>query len=100
MCVLFLLGPRSPMADTTLYLYDSETIELFGEAYAREEGVDFPEGVDGWPDVMDCRTEPYTDKSVEENCDLAHHVRKPYILVTERQHDQHTPDDAGDPDAD
>jgi hypothetical protein len=88
------------MSDETLYVYDTDTVSLHGRATATDSNVSFPEDVDGWPDVMDCRAEPYTDKSIDENCDLARHVRKPFILVTEDQHDELASDSNGDGDGD
>jgi hypothetical protein len=41
----------------------------------------FPEFVDDWTDVLDCRSKPYTDRDIETNCELARGVRKAYILV-------------------
>lgn len=51
------------------------------------DGLDvyFPDGVDGWTDVLDCRVEPYTEKSIRENSTFAHHVHKKYILVSAAQ---------------
>ena len=45
----------------------------------------FPDFVEGWTDVLDCRHPPYTDQSLDENCEIALHVRKPYILVDPSQ---------------
>ncbi len=53
----------------------------FGSATVDNHDVYFPEGVNGWSDVLDCRPEPYKDKTVEENCDFAAHVHKKFILV-------------------
>lgn len=74
------------MSETgTFFLYDSETHERVAEVEA--EGLDlfFPPEVDGWTDVLDCRIEPYTSKTIEENCHTAEHVRKLYILVSPNQ---------------
>lgn len=49
--------------------------------------VYFPEGVFGWSDVLDCRPEPYKNKSLEENGAFAYHVAKKYILVASSQVD-------------
>ncbi len=68
-----------------LVLIDTETHREAGEATVTDQDVDFPEFIDGWTDVLDCRHEPYTDNSIDENCELAHHVRKPYILVDSSQ---------------
>lgn len=68
-----------------LLLYDSGTAEQVGEAEIVEQNLRTPEEIYGWKDVMDCRHPPYTDNSVEENCHLADHVRKPYILVEASQ---------------
>lgn len=77
--------------DRKLYLYETETCSQSGEA--EQEGLDvfFPPHVDGWPDVLDCRIPPYTERSLEENCEYASHVRKYYILVTEAQVKKSTP---------
>jgi len=68
-----------------LLLFDSETCERVGEAEIVEQNLKTPGDIFGWKDVMDCRHPPYTDNSVEENCHLADHVRKPYILVAADQ---------------
>ncbi|MFB6372102.1 MAG: hypothetical protein ABEN55_03075 [Bradymonadaceae bacterium] len=65
----------------TLHLYETETCDYVGDAEMTGQEVKFPDFIDGWPDVLDCRPPPYTDKSLDENCDFAVHVRKPYILV-------------------
>ena len=79
------------MAATKLYLFDTEGCTRFGEAIGRGGEVTFPPGIDAWTDVLDCRHEPYTGKSLAENCELAHHVRKKYILVGEDQLSKETP---------
>lgn len=68
-----------------LYLYDTTTGAQFGTA--DQDGLDvfFPVGVRGWADVLDCRISPYTEQSLEENCEYAVGVRKFFILVTEQQ---------------
>lgn len=73
------------MASIKLYLYTTEDCARFGEARGRGGDVEFPPAVHGWTEVLDCRVEPYTAKSLAENCDLAHHVRKKYILVGDDQ---------------
>lgn len=75
----------------TFFLYDSETHDRVAEVDS--EGLDlfFPEFVDGWTDVLDCRIAPYSSKSIEENCDFAEHVRKPYILVSPNQAEAEKP---------
>ena len=75
------------MSDSTLYLVDSDTLSLHGEAHQDGQDVVFPDDINGWTDVMDCRGEPYDENSIAENCELAHHVRKFYILVTPSQWD-------------
>lgn len=64
-----------------LVIIDTEDHARAGEARTSGQDVEFPDFVDGWTDVMDCRHPPYTEQSIDENCEIAHHVRKPYILV-------------------
>jgi hypothetical protein len=73
------------MADSTLYLYTTDDCQRFDKADLDGKDVVFPPSVNGWTDVLDCRCEPYDEKSLEENCDIAAHVRKKYILVSEDQ---------------
>lgn len=73
------------MADSKLYLYTTDDCQRFDEASLDGKDVVFPPVVNGWTDVLDCRCEPYDEKSLEENCDIASHVRKKYILVHEDQ---------------
>jgi len=68
-----------------LILIDSETEREAGRAELDGNDVIFPDEFHGWTDVMDCRHAPYTDQSLEENCHIASHVRKPYILITSDQ---------------
>jgi hypothetical protein len=79
------------MASSKLYLYDTEDCSQFGEASGRGGDVTFPGAVRGWTDVLDCRVEPYVEKSLSDNCEIAHHVRKKYILVSEDQISQQHP---------
>ena len=74
-----------------LYLYESSTQNRFGEATLQGQDVFFPDGVRGWSDVLDCRPEPYTAQSLEENCHIAEHVHKKFILVSQAQIDKHAP---------
>mgnify|MGYP006279624879 CR=1 FL=1 len=68
-----------------LIIIDTDTHREVGEAFADGQDVSFPPFVAGWTDVLDCRHPPYTDKTIDENCELAHHVRKPLILVEPSQ---------------
>ena len=77
-----------------LILFDTETHREAGRAHLEGNDVVFPDNILGWTDVMDCRHEPYTDHSIDENCELAHHVRKPYILVTPEQVESDSPTEA------
>lgn len=80
------------MSDSgTFFLYESEAHQQVAEV--ESEGLDlfFPDFVDGWTDVLDCRIEPYKSNSIEENCHIAEHVRKPYILVTPAQAEADSP---------
>lgn len=79
------------MADPKMYLYDTEDCTQFAEVHGRGGDVVFPPTVGTWTEVLDCRHEPYTGKSLAENCDLAHHVRKKYILVGEDQISKENP---------
>lgn len=71
-----------------LLLIDTETHSQSAEATRVGQDVVFPDSVDGWTDVLDCRHPPYTDQSIDENCEIADHVRKPYILVDPSQLDE------------
>jgi hypothetical protein len=79
------------MATPKLYLYDTEDCTRFSEAFGRGSEVNFPPTVHSWTDVLDCRHAPYTGKSLAENCEIAHHVRKKYILVEEAQISKENP---------
>lgn len=69
-------------ATYTLYQVNKDgSFAEFGTATVHNHDVFFPDGVRGWSDVLDCRTEPYKDKPVEENCDFAAHVHKKFILM-------------------
>lgn len=74
-------------AHTTLFLYeaisehDPDAPAQHGQAEADGLDVYFPKSVDGWTDVLDCRVEPYTEKTLRENSIFAYHVHKKYILV-------------------
>lgn len=72
-------------AATKLYLYETRTCRQFAEVEADGLDVFFPQSVRGWPDVLDCRIAPYDDRTLEENCEYAAHVRKFYILIREDQ---------------
>lgn len=75
------------------FLFDSTSVEEIAEVTSSGLDVYFPEGI-GWPEVLDCRIPPYTEKSIEENCHFADHVRKPYILVTaDQRRDETRPSD-------
>ncbi len=45
--------------------------------------IKFPANTGGWSMVLDCRHEPYTEKSLAELRHYADHVHKDYVLVTE-----------------
>lgn len=79
-----------------LFVYEVTTASRFGEATADGLDIYFPDGVRGWADVLDCRPEPYKDQSLEENCHLAEHVHKKYILVSEAQLAEQAPPSASD----
>ena len=68
-------------ANGKLHLYDTHSHQKTHDL--TQEGLDvfFPEGI-GWTEVLDCRITPYDKKSLEDNCNYAHHQRKSYILVT------------------
>lgn len=74
-----------------LYLYRTDDAERDSEVTGTGGDIVFPHHVRGWSDVLDCRVEPYTEQSLTENCDLAHHVRKRYILVRASQVAQQSP---------
>jgi hypothetical protein len=74
-----------------LYLYETDTCRQFGTVQAVGLDLYFPPQVGGWTSVLDCREEPYTERSIVENCNYAVQVRKKYILVGESQIAQETP---------
>ena len=76
--------------DANLFLYRSENGERFSEVSASALDVHFPTGI-RWTDVLDCRISPYTAQPLEEICEFAQHVNKPYILVTSDQVTASTP---------
>ena len=50
----------------------------------QSNGVDvlaWPDEVNGWTDVLDCRHEPFASRTIEENTRFADGCRKLYILV-------------------
>lgn len=69
------------MSDSELLIVDTDTAETVGRAELDDRDVVFPEGIDGWTAVLDARHPPYADRTLEENCEYAAHVRKPYLLV-------------------
>ena len=73
------------MADSTFYLFDTETYAQVETATGHGGDVDFPASIGGWTEVLDCRHTPYTEKTIEENCNIARHVRKKYILINQAQ---------------
>ena len=75
----------------TLYLYETRHCTRHGEAQVEGLDVFFPDDVDNWTDVLDCRIAPYTEYSLQENCEYAVGVRKKFILVTEAQVAQEGP---------
>lgn len=82
--------------NSKLFLYESATQSRFDEATLQGQDVFFPASVRGWSDVLDCRPEPYNAQSLEENCHLAEHVHKKYILVSQAQLDKQRPPRDGD----
>lgn len=58
-------------------------VENGAEFEVEVEGLDvfFPDHVDGWSDVLDCRIPPYTEQTLDEIRDFASHVRKTFVLV-------------------
>ena len=79
------------MAPPKLYLYDTEDCSRFAQVSTDGSDVVFPPNVLAWTEVLDCRVEPYTEHSLAENCELAHHVRKKYILVRDEQVSKENP---------
>ncbi len=79
------------MASQKMYLYATEDCTRAFEVDGRGGDVNFPAPVRAWTDVLDCRVEPYIEKTLSENCELAHHVRKRYILVGEDQISKENP---------
>lgn len=77
-------------SNAALLLFDTTSTDQVAEV--EQEGLDvfFPPGIT-WSDVLDCRIPPYDDRSVEENCEYALHVRKWYILVTAENVSRSTP---------
>lgn len=79
------------MAEPNLYLYDATTAEQATTADSSGMDVYFPDDIDGWTDVLDCRHPPYTGQSIAENCTFAKRVNKKYILVDDSQIAHETP---------
>jgi hypothetical protein len=67
------------------YLYETKTQERRDQVRVEALDVFFPDYVRGWSDVLDCRTEPYRERSVEQNCKFALGVHKRFILVAADQ---------------
>lgn len=76
--------------NSDLFLYTSKTGEQFASVTATPMDVKFPPGI-RWTDVLDCRISPFTTQPLEEVCEFAQHVNKPYILVTGTQITDSTP---------
>jgi len=74
-----------------LFLFRASDHAQYAEVEGDRLDVFFPEDVQGWSDVLDCRVEPYTEQSIEENCHFAEHVHKKFILVTQAQIDADEP---------
>lgn len=74
-----------------LFLYSTADGSRHAEVQAAGLDVYFPPDVRGWSDVLDCRIPPYDSQSIEKNCEFATHVRKYYILVTDKQVALQTP---------
>ncbi|MBA2662821.1 MAG: hypothetical protein H0U74_11030 [Bradymonadaceae bacterium] len=79
------------MSREQLYLYETTSCTQRAKAQATGLDVYFPPEIAGWTDVLDCREAPYTERSLEENCAYALHVRKRFILVSHSQIAQETP---------
>lgn len=79
------------MAQQSLYIYNARTAQQSGTAQSTGLDVFFPPSIAGWTDVLDCREEPYTERSIAENCAFALHVNKKFILVAESQIKQENP---------
>lgn len=75
----------SSHSQDALHLFDTETFEKVATVQTQGLDVIFPEFVRGWSDVLDSRIAPYTEQSIEEICNFAHHVHKKFILVTDAQ---------------
>ena len=67
-----------------LFLFDSASGQEVAEAKSNGLDVEFPAGI-RWSDVLDCRIEPYTSRTLEENVAFAAGVHKAFILVKESQ---------------
>lgn len=65
---------------SNLELFDTTSLSSVAQVRATGLDVAFPDGIT-WSEVMDCRIEPYTSKTIEENCIFALGVHKFYILV-------------------
>lgn len=79
------------MSQQSLYLFNARTAQQAGTAQSTGLDVYFPPSIAGWTDVLDCREEPYTERSIAENCAFAVHVNKKYILVAKSQIKQENP---------
>ncbi|QED27285.1 hypothetical protein FRD01_08520 [Microvenator marinus] len=67
-----------------LKLYDA--LQVSHVADVKTSGLDvlFPQGIT-WSEVLDCRITPFSDQTVEENCEFATEVHKFYILRAPEQ---------------
>ncbi|RAL20948.1 hypothetical protein DL240_14845 [Lujinxingia litoralis] len=79
------------MEKQPLYLYEAQNAAQVGPVENTGLDVYFPDHVAGWTDVLDCREEPYTERSIAENCAFALHVHKKFILVGASQIAQESP---------
>ncbi|MFU8803097.1 MAG: hypothetical protein ACNA8W_04730 [Bradymonadaceae bacterium] len=79
------------MSREKLYLFETDSCSQYASVQAVGLDIHFPPEIGGWTDVLDCREEPYTERSLAENCAYAIHVRKKYIVVAESQLSQESP---------
>ncbi len=70
--------------DQTLFLYETSTSQEYAQAESQGLDVTFPPRIT-WSEVLDCRIEPYTSRSMDENCRFALGVHKAYVLVKSSQ---------------
>lgn len=71
-------------AGQKLFLFETAAVQDMGMVESSGLDVHFPPHI-RWSDVLDCRIEPFSSRTISDNCLFASGVHKAYILVTETQ---------------